>query len=476
VRLTIPTSYTIGATGGIPKETTKNADGTTTYRFVQDDVHDFAWVTSPDLVVSRRTFTHRDADRDERSDRHHPLRDVEVIVITQPHRSETIERYFDATIKALRYYGEWYGEYPYETVTVVDPASASRAGGMEYPTLFTGGTTIFHPRKVPSPESVTVHEFGHQFWYGLIATNEFEEAWLDEGFNTYSQDKVRVQGWSTSPMPDMMNSPWRSSSVFFGGPGAGSTVGIHAVWHEMPVLRMYDANIQVRRGGKNDPMVRRGWEYYGSYRLNSYTKPALSLHMLERYVGEDTMYRIMRTYHHRFRFQHPTSSDFIGVVREIAGPEYDWFFKHTWYSSDVFDYAIAELSNVEIPPPTGRFTQADGDSLEPAATQARYRATIVAQRRGEAIAPVDLLVTFADGTTRNETWDGVERWRRWEYDTDIPVQSAIIDPYNRLVLDIDWVNNSMVAPSSSGPALASIKWGARGLFWMQTFLDMNTLW
>jgi hypothetical protein len=94
---------------------------------------------------------------------------------------------------------------------------------MEYPTLFTGGTNRYSPKEASSPEGVTVHECGHQWWYGLIGNNEFEEAWLDEGFNTYSTDRVINAGWP----------PFKATRSFFGGPGAGSYVGIPYVFDEI---------------------------------------------------------------------------------------------------------------------------------------------------------------------------------------------------------------------------------------------------
>ena len=68
--------------------------------------------------------------------------------------------------------------------------------GMEYPTLFTAGTGLFTQPDEYRPESVTIHEAGHQFWYGLVGNNEFEAAWLDEGFNSYTDSEVlwRVYG------------------------------------------------------------------------------------------------------------------------------------------------------------------------------------------------------------------------------------------------------------------------------------------
>ena len=89
-------------------------------------------------------------------------------LLLQPEHAGQAERHFDATRVALRFYGEWFGAYPYGHVTVVDPAWQSGAGGMEYPTLFTAGTRWLAPRHVMQPESVTVHEAGHQFWYGIV--------------------------------------------------------------------------------------------------------------------------------------------------------------------------------------------------------------------------------------------------------------------------------------------------------------------
>ena len=114
-----------------------------------------------------------------------------------PERIEQADRHIKATGAALFFYGLWFGEYPYSQITVVDPAwGGGGASGMEYPTLFTCGTRLFTTEDMHSPEGVTVHECGHQFWYGLVGNNEFEAAWLDEGFNSFTDSEVmwRVYG------------------------------------------------------------------------------------------------------------------------------------------------------------------------------------------------------------------------------------------------------------------------------------------
>src|SRR5439155_6897235 len=85
--------------------------------------------------------------------------------------------------------------YPYGHITVVDPAYQSQAGGMEYPTLFTAGTRWLVAPRVTIPEGVTVHEAGHQFWYAIVGNNEFEDAWMDEGFNTFSTARAIAQAY-----------------------------------------------------------------------------------------------------------------------------------------------------------------------------------------------------------------------------------------------------------------------------------------
>ncbi|MEJ2086178.1 MAG: M1 family metallopeptidase [Acidobacteriota bacterium] len=179
VSITAPREFVIGATG-TEVETVDAGDDTATHRFVQEDVHAFTWTASPDFIVL--------SDRFESAH----LPGVDLTLLIQPEHLAQSERHFRATKVALDRYGRWYGPYPYPHLTIVDPAWGSGAGGMEYPTLFTAGTRIFNPFGGGSPESVTIHEAGHQFWYALVGNNEFEHAWLDEGINTFSTSRALV--------------------------------------------------------------------------------------------------------------------------------------------------------------------------------------------------------------------------------------------------------------------------------------------
>src|SRR6266851_21166 len=177
VSLTVPRGWRVGATG-IERDRQDHGDATTvattTHRYYQDDVHDFAWTTSPDVIERTARFEHA------------TLPPVEMRLLLQPEHADQADRHFEATRATLKYYGEWFGAYPYGHITIVDPAYQSGAGGMEYPTLFTAGTRWWIAPRVTTPEGVTVHEAGHQYWYGIVGDNETEDAWMDEGFNTFS--------------------------------------------------------------------------------------------------------------------------------------------------------------------------------------------------------------------------------------------------------------------------------------------------
>ena len=130
VQLTVPKGWVVGATGLEREAARQRAIGTTTHRFYQEDVHDFAWTTSPDYVVRQARFEQPG------------LPPVEMRLLLQPEHLGQADRHFAATRAALRYYGQWFGPYPYGHITIVDPAWQSGAGGMEYPTLFTAGTSL----------------------------------------------------------------------------------------------------------------------------------------------------------------------------------------------------------------------------------------------------------------------------------------------------------------------------------------------
>ena len=439
VQLDVPKGWIVGATG-TEKARTDNADRTIhTYR--QDDVHDFAWTTSPDYVEKRARFEHP------------TLPAAEMRLLLQPEHESQAERHFEATRAALRYYGEWFGPYPYGHITVIDPAWQSGAGGMEYPTLFTAGSRLFAPSRATQPESVTVHEAGHQFWYGIVASNEFEHAWLDEGFNTFSQARVMEEVFY----------PHYYAKRFFGG---------FVPWRfdDLALTRATDGNRMpgFRSAAKNDDQSTPTWRYWpGSASSITYNKTALWLNTLERMLGWPTVQRILSTYFQRFAFKHPKPDDFFAVASEVSGQDLTWFFDQVHRSSNVFDYAVDVFRSAPL---TARGYFGEGARTFEASRRAQdtFRTTVVVRRLGEGLFPVDVRVLFENGEEQRWKWDGKERWKTFEIDKPSRAVSAQVDPERILLLDVNVTNNSATL-KPAGPAAAR-KWSIAWLIWLQDHL------
>ena len=439
VQLDLPKGWTVGATG-TERARTDNGDRTVhTYR--QEDVHDFAWTTSPDYIEKRARFEHS------------TLPAVDIRLLLQPEHEGQAERHFAATRAALRYYGEWFGPYPYGHITVIDPAWQSGAGGMEYPTLFTAGSRLFAPERATQPESVTVHEAGHQFWYGMVASNEFEHAWMDEGLNTYSTARVMEEVFY----------PHYYSKRFFGD---------FVPWRfdDLALTRDTDGNRMpaYRPVAENDDQSRPTWRYWpGSASSITYNKTSLWLHTLERMVGWETVQRVLSTYFQRYAFKHPQPQDFFVTANEMSGQDLTWFFDQVHRSSHVFDYAVDVFRSA---PNTARGYF--GDSAKTFETQRRtdgsFRTTVVVRRLGEGTFPVDVRVLFENGEEHRWRWDGKDRWKAFEIDRPVRATSAHVDPERVLLLDVNITNNSAtLAPA--GPAAAR-KWSLAWLIWLQDHL------
>lgn len=100
-----------------------------------------------------------------------------------------------------------------------------------------------------------------------------------------------------------------------------------------------------------------------------------------------------------------------------------------------------------------------------------YECAVVVKRDGEAIAPVEVLIEFKNGERRREQWDGQYRWKKFVYQSDSPISSAIVDPEVKLVLDINYNNNSKVVREEEYRSLAARKYASKWTFWIQNFFE-----
>jgi hypothetical protein len=432
VKLTVPQNEVIGASG---KEvgSVNNPDGSKTVTYHGDDIHDFAWTVSPRFKV-------READYQAQ------MGPVHLRFLMQPAHWDQAERHEKIIRQTLDRFEKWYGPYPYKTLTVVDPEPGSAAGGMEYPTFITGETGWFMPEGMHFPELVVEHEFGHQYWYGMVATNEFEDAWMDEGINSYTEVKVL-------------------DSMFT---------------KDTSILDMFGATLGEREAQRSgyigvadlDAMSEKAYDFYSSnsYGGVTYGKTASVLLTLEGIIGEDTMAKAMRTYFMKYRFTHPTKEDFLKTIEEVSGKDLRWYFNQAVYGTQVMDYEVLRIDSTPVnwyedkkDMKTGK--KDDKDTL--------YDSYVWLHRKGDFVMPIEVEVKFDNGEKLREHWDGQNRWTRFSYQKKAKVISAEIDPDHTVQIDRNDINNSYVVEANPKPAY---KVGTYWLFVTQLMSQFMAWW
>src|SRR5579859_5390173 len=411
VKITVPQNEVVGASG-VEVGSVNNSDGTKTVTYHGDDIHDFAWTASPRYKIREATYQSQ-------------MGPIKLRFMMQPAHWNQADRHEQITRETLDHFEKWYGPYPYKTLTVVDPEPDSAAEGMEYPTFITGGTSWFMPQGLHFPELVVDHEFGHQYWYGMVATNEFEDAWMDEGINSYTELKVldAILGQNNS----MLNI-------------AGAHLGERA-----------GQRLNYIGAADRDAMAQKAYGYYsgGSYAGVTYGKTAVVLLTLEGIIGQDTMAKAMHTYFMKYRFTHPTKEDFLKTIEEVSGKDLRWYFNQAVYGSQVLDYEVLKIES----DPADWYAEKK-DKKEPkkdAKDDTVYQSYVSLHRKEDFVMPVEVEIKFDNGEKIREHWDGQSRWTRFSYLKKAKVVSAEIDPDHSVHLDRNNFNNSYVVQADAKP-------------------------
>lgn len=407
VRLTVPQYEVIGASG-VEVSSVNNRDGTKTVAYHADDIHDFAWTVSPRYKVRDDVFQGS-------------MGSVKLRILMQPAHWSQAERHARILKESMNRFERWYGPYPYKTLTLVDPYPGSAASGMEYPTFITGATSWLAPKGfLLEPEETVVHEFGHQYWYGMVATNEFEDPWLDEGIDVYTQFKVMDSLYG--PETSLLNL-W------------GMTMG-QREFRRLTYLGVADL----------DPIARQGWQYASenSYGGVIYGKTPTALLTLESVIGEDTLRQAMHTYFMRYRFTHPTGEDFLNTIEEVSGKNLRWYFNQAIYGTQVLDYEIWKISSTPVD-----WYQENREDKKGAA---EFTSTVWIHNKGEFILPVDIEIRFDNGEKVRERWDGRDRWVKYSYQKKGKIQSVEVDPDHKIHFDRNNFNNSRTVEPNGAPA------------------------
>lgn len=466
VSLTVPSDYTVGATGaevGPPVIRGKQA----THRFVQGDVHDFAW-TADNRTARPLEGVYRGAGSPT----------VKVRVLYPPEYAASAAPTLKATIDSLKYFSDTLGPYPYGTVTVViPPFNAEEAGGMEYPTFFTAeGYASVKPNTLTSYllDFVNIHEFGHGYFYGLIGSNEFEEPMLDEGLNEY---------WDLRMLRE------RGQKLFL------TTPFLRRVGFD-PSTAAFD----FERGGASnnepaDPLGANSWDRYSSGSYGTvYSRTAIMMRDLEAHLGKATAERAFKEYYRRWRFRHPGTADLRDTLAEVSGRRalVDSYFDQQVFHAQKVDDRIDKFSSVEQLPQPGtaqikgkwtELTEAKADEFADRQRSAWKKAhpkakagtgpfpflTIVTLRRAGASVPQTLQVKFDDGSSETVHWNDNRRWARFSWLKASKAVSAELDPQRMNLLDANKLDDSRTLKPDGA---ASRRWASDVAALVQTLYSV----
>ena len=271
----------------IPISSTENK----TLHYIQNDVHDFAWFADKRFTVKTDTLLL------------HSGRIIKVFSFVLPVNKALWKNSTEFIKKSIRSNSEWVGEYPYNTVSVVDNAADTK-GGMEYPsiTLLTAGGD---EREL---ERVIKHETGHNWFYSILGTDERSYPWMDEGINTFYDLRYRKEYIEPG------NRSQISNNSFFNKRFPDDI--------EVPLL---ESVIKIKRDQPiNTPAANFSLLNYG---LIGYEKTGVWMQKLETELSRETFDKVMQGYYQKWKFKHPSPEEFRTTAEEISGKSLSGLFE-----------------------------------------------------------------------------------------------------------------------------------------------------
>jgi len=412
VTLDVPASDVVGATGSC--QALNAPPGRRVLRCRVEDVHDFAWTSWPHF--------------EERSQR---VGNVEVRVLTPPGNARNADVELDSVRFGLSHFGQRFGPYPYPSLTVVHPpVPAGNSGGMEYPTLITTGGPWFTPwTGARAIEAVTIHELGHQWFYGLLASDEQRFPFLDEGLNSYAEHSALAARYGVG-------------SAFS---GFGLSLSEEALARTFAAAR-----------GTDEPIAQGAGDFMSFRNLGAivYSRTATLLSTLERVYGKPLLDQALADYAARARFRHPEPADFIEAVRGGLGDAAARNLSRALFERGSVDYLVRDVQSAASDPHAGVFDDGTGRRTVPrneVRPPARWVGRAVVLRHGTLELPVQIELQFEDGSRQRRDWNGEGTRYIVSCEGPSPLVGVVVDPERRVLLDDDLTNNAAASLAQGAP-------------------------
>ncbi len=298
VTISIDSGYTVAGTGvvlnpnevghGYSRFMQPSDEEKLVWHFFAGNVHDFAWAADPD-------YTHDIVQVDD---------SLRLHFFYQSNLSKQWKEVQNDVVSIFNTTNQTFGRYPYTDFSIIQAGD----GGMEYPMC----TMILGDGSKEGKIGLIAHEAIHNWFYGVIATNEYHYPWMDEGMTTYAEEYA-------------LDKLYQKNGVGF-------------LDHEYERYRKL-VGLGV---GIEEPMSTPGdlFNLNFAYSVSSYSKGAITLNMLKYIIGEEIFYSVMMNYFNTWKFKHPRPDDFIRIMELESGLELDWFFEHWLYTVHHIDYGV----------------------------------------------------------------------------------------------------------------------------------------
>lgn len=346
-------------------------------KFHAENVHDFAWLTSPEFLYERGEINGI------------PIH----VLYRKSARRGWSKKVVERGQNVLKWLIKRFGPYPYPQLSITH---GLMGGGMEYPMLVMDGS--------PN-EGLIAHEVGHIYFYGIWASDELAEAWMDEGGTSYQERwyqetrygklgyEQKAKNWLEKMLPENTR-------------------------REREIIR----SLRFMTSPHYEPISRYSHQFTrGGYGINAYTRGALFHDMLHKMVGDSLWAEIFREYYRRWALKHVNEERFREVCEDVSGLDLGRFF-HQWLHDTVnVDYALKSVQKTR---------QKDGT----------WYSQLKVERKDKGIMPVDVLVKTGDGQSIMKRWDGIAKFAQLEFRTKSEPRQFILDPDDN-IFDKNRLNN-----------------------------------
>lgn len=301
--------------------------------------------------------------------------------------------------RSIELYSKSWFEYPYPTAVNV----AGPVGGMEYPGI------IFCSWKAKNKTlwMLTTHEIGHNWFPMIVGSNERENAWMDEGFNTF------INIYATDEFNHGEYAPKRDNEYAPKGGNPAQEI--------IPLLKNPEAPPIISYADAIPNKFVHPLEYY---------KTALGLVMLrEDILGSKRFDYAFKSYINRWAFKHPSPEDFFRTINNSSGDNLNWFWKEWFYKKWNLDQRVDSVNYIKGDPKDGSIISIGNNN--------------------QMVMPVVLLIKQSNGKSEKinlpvEIWEKSGTFK-FRYNSSSAIELIVIDPDKR-VPDINRNNNSWPLP------------------------------